>query len=335
MPRYRADFEVSSTVVLPKGSAPHPLRGDQTDCEILLRNAKPDPSGHTPGLEAMVIASSDSMKSAIDEFREMLAERLDILSFVTQSSFKIEGCLRIIDWEPFQNKRITRVFKKFDPLYPPSPSLPTSCIDTAGILLIANKGSYIQHALRYFRLGVIVNQPEEQFQYFWLAVECVADGRKNRHRVPIVCYNCNNALVCSNCHEKLTRSPPTAEAMRDLFRVTVRPDPDGIYKELSGLRNKLFHGGSSFRKAVAKTGKQLSDIVDTSGILAWHSIMASLEKTDNQLNFGHHDGTFINNKMVFAGEFGFDVNQEHPSEDQIPAPEITLITSFRPDPNAS
>ncbi len=83
MPIYRADFDVSGTVVLPNDSQPVVLHGDDPVSEIIIRNAAVDASGFVPRLDMQVIATAETIETVAHAFRELLAQQLDILTFVT------------------------------------------------------------------------------------------------------------------------------------------------------------------------------------------------------------------------------------------------------------
>jgi hypothetical protein len=61
MPRFRADYDVRSSLVLTIGSEPFVLRGDNPAFELTIRNADPDGEGHIPSLVVQVVADCDSI----------------------------------------------------------------------------------------------------------------------------------------------------------------------------------------------------------------------------------------------------------------------------------
>ena len=197
MPKFRADYDVKGSHVLPPDSKPIILRGGAPPFEMKFRNADPDKSGHAPHLIVEVIADSASIDDVANEFRSLLAAQLDILSFVTQSTFVIDQCRRVVEWEPFQKTREYRPVRRFDPLYPPSPDLRQFLFDAAQIILQAKPPDYVLQALHYFRLGLFEPQPEDQFMHFWRAIETIAEGAKETTRIPIPCPKCSGELFCA------------------------------------------------------------------------------------------------------------------------------------------
>lgn len=105
MPKFRADFVVICGLVLPDDVPFVVIACDEPPIEITFRNAPRDAEGHVPELVAEVVGDCDSIEDVSTQFRELLANQLDIVSFATHSTFSIDQCLRVIDWEPFQRSR--------------------------------------------------------------------------------------------------------------------------------------------------------------------------------------------------------------------------------------
>ena len=331
MPKYRADFDVTGTSVLPNDAPPLRLQGDDPDFEIIISNKPAYASGHSTGLDVRIIMAAENIKEVPTKFRNFLAKQLDVLTFVTQSTFKIEQCNRVVEWEPFQKSRLIRIIQEFDPLHPPSPDLPSGCIRTVEIISKAKPDDYIHHALHCFRNGVRAEQLGDQFQYFWLAIETIAEGRKDKTKIPIKCPRCEGPLTCNNCQEVPLRGPLSGQAIRNLINITVQPDADRIYRDLSEVRNRLMHGGRSASAAIKKTGKTLDELVNLAGNIAWHAIFAALPELDGSVEFGHRDGIFARGRFVVGvdGVFDFKGQTEQPSESEIPSGVIEAETRFR------
>ncbi|MEJ0017595.1 MAG: hypothetical protein WDN25_13715 [Acetobacteraceae bacterium] len=330
MPTFRADFDVRGTLVLRDGSPTLNLRNDDPPFEIILRNAKPDTGGHVPGLDIRVIGPCDSIDDVPTSFREVLAKQLDILTFVTHSSFVIDQCRRVIEWEPFQKRRMIKVMQKFDPLYPPDPEFPSECIDTAQAIVQANPPPYVLRALRCFRVGVRLEQPEEQFPQFWLALETIAEGHKDRARTPIKCPKCQGPLQCKQCEETPTRRPMAQQAIRDLVaKVMPGHQPDQCYRRLTDTRNHLMHGRTK-RSIEDETGRSLDDLVNEVAYVAWNSILLAIPNLQGALQFAHRDGDFAHRFLVAGPVLTFDHTgvDEHPPDEAIPEVKVELLTRF-------
>jgi hypothetical protein len=178
MAKFRADYEVRASLVLPPGAQPLTIDDQLNRCEISFQNAPADSSGHTPCLIVRVIGESDAIDDVADKFQSLLADRLDVVSFATHSRFVIHQCLRVLDWEPHQKRRRVRPAQKFNPLYPPNPDFQPELMQTIQAIVQASLESYQLRALHYFREGVIENDLPDQFLRFWAAIETIAEARK-------------------------------------------------------------------------------------------------------------------------------------------------------------
>jgi len=296
-----------------------------------LCNADPDISGHTPALIVRVIADCDAIDKVAEQFRTLLAQELDVVSFVTHSAFRIEECQRVIDWEPHQKSRRIRPMKKFDRFDPPDPELRRELLETAQAITRAGPEDYVMQALRSFRYGVIEQQPEDQFQHFWLAIETIAEGSKNTTRIPIPCPKCQGALFCSNCNQSPLRRPMARQAIRELLS-TIRQDGGGqFYRDLVKTRDHLLHGRSP-DTVEKEVGHPLSVLVNEAGRAAWHAISYSIPKLEGTPALGHRGWQFVNEVIILTPDMGFEYDgiAPHPSEAQIPTVEISMDTRFDP-----
>jgi hypothetical protein len=298
-----------------------------------LRNAELDQHGHVPEMVAQVVGDCTSIDSVADEFREILIAQLDALTFATHSTFFVDECIRVLDWEPYQKSRRLRPSQKFNPRYPPNPDLRQEFIATAQMIIRAKPAEYVLRALHSFRQGVIAVELREQFLRFWAVIERVAEGIKEVERVPIQCPQCQSDLVCPECGQPPTRRPMATQAIREHLR-KINEQGDALFKMLSDTRNHLTHGGS-VETLREKIGMDLANAVDEAGQAAWFSIWSALPKLDQeQAYFGSEGVGFAHRDVTFTADMLFEYPGEaaHPTEDQIPKPTMTVQTTFRPAP---
>ena len=119
------------------------------------------------------------MDTARYQLQTALAAQLDLLSFVTHSRFRITAPLQMMEWEEDQRTRQYDVFHASDPREPPDPELAMPYLESATAIDQSTLRDYTRAALRYFRYGLIDEQPEDQFMRFWLALEII--------RLPLRC----------------------------------------------------------------------------------------------------------------------------------------------------
>ena len=329
MPQFRADYDVKGSLVLPTGSAPVLVRSESPAFEMTFRNADPDESGHVPNLVVQVVAESNSIDHVADQFRSLVAKQLDLLSFVTHSTFMIGQCRRVLEWEPFKKNRALRPQQEFDPHHPPSPDMQKALFDSAQALLEAKPPDYIVNALRSFRLGLLERQLEDQFQHFWFAIETTAEGSKELAKIPIPCPRCAGELFCAKCSTTPMRRPMARQAIKQLLS-KLHSNSDQSYRMLVGTRDHLLHGRSS-DLVEAKIGASMEALVDMAGATAWKAIWHSMQRPDQQISMmAYRDGKFANRTLVadLEMEFAYPGDAAHPTEDQIPKARISMSVKF-------
>lgn len=327
MPQYRADFDVSSTIVFAEGCQPLVIKNDEF--EIIIKNADLDSDGNIPGLKAQVVSNAVSMDDAQAKFRELLAQQLDLLTFTTHSQFKINQCYRLSEWEPYQKERKARVMQRFDRHYPPLATFSSDLQETVKVLSASPRDSYIQKALNYFRKGTISEQLEDQFHYFWLAIEVIAEGNKSKAKGPIPCPVCKDALQCKNCNCEPQRTPMARQAIKTLLNA-INSEGDKLYKLLIDARDGIMHGRT--QKSISDQAKiPFAGIVNEAGIAAWHTIQYVFSQSDG-LTFGHNDGDFAFAVMVVGPDiiYRHEGTEAHPTDDKIPTVNISLKASLKP-----
>jgi hypothetical protein len=320
MPMFRCDFYVEADIVLPQ-ETPEMLVCRSGELAVTLKNGPPDGHGHVTSLMAIVVGPAATIEEARDELRNRLAEQLDLLTFSTHSGFKITGPKRLMDWEAGQKERRIWVYCTVDERYPPEPSMDERFLDSVMALNAANPPRYVREALKYFRLGVLERQSEDQYTRSWLAVETIAEGGRGPDDFPITCPTCEAPLRCQCCDQPAMRKP-LAKQLIVALAAKLRPDDDGrkeMLKRQFAARNALTHGrgGAWIEK---KLKMPLPAIVDELAAFAWHGIFSALPVSESKLYFGHRDGNFAHRNLISTmyGSFKYASGGEHPPENEIP-----------------
>jgi hypothetical protein len=330
MPTFRCDLDIVGDLVLPAGVG-------QMSTETLaglsfsFTNGPVGPDGHVGGMRVTVVGPSQSIESARGDLQQALAEQLNLLTFATHSRFKIVAPRRVMEWEPGQKKRKLQVFHTVDPRHPPDPELDPDFLNTTDALDRAGAPPHVGTALKYFRYGLLDDQPEDQFMQLWLALEIMAENGKDPEPVPILCASCNANMTCSACGNSPTRVPMAKQAIELLIEKIAGDAAAIVSKRQFKARNGLMHGRSRER-IEAECKAPLGNLVNELGALAWHAIMSAIPLPPGPgLLFGHRDFEFSHKSMVTAFTLLIEHTGDgaHPSEEQIPNPEITLTTRFR------
>lgn len=137
MPIYRGEYDVSGDLALPNGTDKLEFR-NPAGAVFVIKNGARDEQGHATGLDVTVVGPSASLEVAYKELRRLLAEQLDLLSFVTHSRFKIDRPRRVVEWEPRKRKREFRAYHTADARYPPEPELVREYLATVEVLDASN-----------------------------------------------------------------------------------------------------------------------------------------------------------------------------------------------------
>jgi hypothetical protein len=327
MPVFRCDFTVRSDLVLPSGRHELTFR-TVSGFVVLFRNGSVDAAGHALDLLVSVIGPADSMDTARDQLQTALAAQLDLLSFVTHSRFRIAAPLQMMEWDEGQRTRQYDVFHASDPREPPDPELEMPYLESAAAIDQSTLPDYTRTALRYFRYGLIDDQPEDQFMRFWLALEIIAENIKSPDRVPIACPKCKSPLKCTDpqCGCEPTRIPMAKQAIESLITRLATSAMAETSNWLFSARNALMHGKSS--RAIERDCKvPFTQIVNDLGMITWKAAMSTISFGDGPpLAFGHRDGQFVVGSMIM-GVRAILGEGPHPAE--MPKLDITMQTHFR------
>jgi hypothetical protein len=328
MPKFRADFIVKCSLVF-ADEAPFVLVSEESGIETTLRNGAADAEGHVPELVAEVVGSCASIEEAPAQFRERLAAQLDVISFATHSTFMIDQCFRVIDWEPFLKTRRGRV--RNSTRFTRRTDLRPEILATVQSIIRARADQHVLRAMHSFRLGVIERELSDQFLRFWSVLEVLAEATKEIERIPIKCPKCQNDLFCTDCQEAPKRRPMATQAIRALLG-RIHAKGEQLFRILADTRNHLMHGGS-IDSLLAKTDVPLEQAVNEAGQAAWYAIWSLMPPLKAQPQFGNRGGQFAHRDLLVSAEMLFEYQGDgpHPGEAEIPKPQISVKIQFRPE----
>jgi hypothetical protein len=219
------------------------------------------------------------------------------------------------------------VIHQQDAYDPPAPNLVAEfMITTAHIFKAIAEQPILARPAQCFRYGLLAEQPEEQFQYFWNALENLAEATKTREQVNVTCPQCNNDVYCSRCNANPVRRKVAAEEMKAILASLSR-DGETIFKTLQKVRNHLSHGRSPY--TVQDEAKiPLANAVNLMAQGAWRAIMRHIPPGANDVVAPE------TNVMPFFHVVTVDVSitlpegVEHPSDQQIAGLNVSLETRF-------
>lgn len=314
--RYVADFLLESDLCFSNGSKPFVMCGPGQNFSLTLFNAEKDPKFPTAVLCAHLVFNSEAAQEDLrDEAFAVLSEALNCLSYATMRKFVPVMLKKIIDWTPGLAQRRGILFHEQDEWFEPDPQL-DSYIDSAERLCAMVSGPEQKSAMRWYRLAVKAKNPEEQFSYFWFALEIASEHMKGSEKVPTKCPKCQSALYCEVCQTHPLHRRYAGEAIRKMVE-TVRPKDGGeIFQTLQKIRHTLLHGGrtSDIQNELPADEQK---IVTTLAAVTWHAIWRMFDKpdprSDQQLQLGYVDN-IVRRRMIVSA----DVSVKMPGDPNAP-----------------
>lgn len=84
--------------------------------------------------------------------------------------------------------------------------------------------------------------PDDQFTFFWLVIELIAQVIKEPAPVPDRCPKCKTPLYCSDCQATPLHRPYARQAIEQLFGKYCSDEPEEFYRRANEARNMLIHG---------------------------------------------------------------------------------------------
>lgn len=239
--RILADFTLESDLCLPQGHDPIVIHNQPRNTTLTLSNS-PLGTDHQAVLSAQVEFDVDDFANARDGAFVEVAEFMNSLTYATNRSFGKPKLAKVVDWTPGLQDRHAVIFQE-SPLDDRSePALTAVFGETASKLLSIQSHDALPSALRWYRLGIGSRNLEEQFSYFWFALEITAEALKRPDRATDNCPRCRRPLYCENCQDHPTHRPYPAQAIKQLVERVVTGDAAEVFEVLQKIRHTLMHG---------------------------------------------------------------------------------------------
>ena len=282
MPRFLLDFEVETDGCLAEGQDNLCTSAFGGELEIHIANLSVKPGTDRPLLSVQVIQTAVDIETAKESGAARLKEYLHYLSFATNLPFRIHKLLRVIDWTPGLTQRDCHQFERFPGSDLPYPVLEQSIFDSLERLCSVPTTPAHRRALKWFSAGISAEYTDDQFQYFWLVIELVAQFDKPTERVNDVCPKCSGRLFCQACNDFPTHRPYPKQAIRHLLEKTMNAGAAEFFELASDIRNAIMHG-EDVNAIEQVRGIELASVVNTLGGVAWTALLnAFLRKPEDR-----------------------------------------------------
>lgn len=288
-----AEFVLDSDLCLASNDSPLILRGPGGKFTLTLSNADKPAELNTVVLVAQLTFEAEAFDRKLkDVAYSKLTNILNTLAFTTSRKFSVVRLRRLIDWTPGLAERDALIYHDTPEWDLAEPALDQKFMDTAERLLAMNSGADQNAAMRWYRLALQAGVLEEQFSYFWFALEIAAETMKGTEKIPSKCPRCQAKLFCETCKDYPLHRRYVGEAIQQVVE-TVHPENAGeIFKTLQLIRHTLMHGGriASIQGRLPCTDQEA---VNKLALVTWRAIERMFSNPDPRptepLNFGYCD----------------------------------------------
>ncbi len=228
----------------------------------------------TPFLLSLhIYFDAPSLDEAKDISEECLVDCLNMLAFASGSRFELHRIRQLVDVTTSgqDGMRDVRLWSDSIEYEDPEPYLDEEMVKSIQRLLEFDAPPSIRRALRWYRLGINETIPDDQFMYFWFALEIVAEFQKSSEKVPDRCPQCQSPLFCEACGVNPVHKPYAKQAIEELLRSADKECSNETIERLHKTRNGLMHG-STLKEIEASLPQPHEEIVDILARLLWKSL---------------------------------------------------------------
>ncbi len=332
--RWYSLFSVSSRLQIEKELGELRFIDPSGEYEALLVNSDKTDVKSTEGLPyenllCRILFYADSIDDAAAKSQLHLRHFLRLITVVTSLPIRQEQHLFVIDWSPGIYMREARQFLKRQPENAIS-AITAEVQSSVGLVASLVSQEIQKKVLLWYSAGVNCILPEDQYQYFWFAIEAVAELTKPTNKVSDKCQICKGDLVCSACGKTSSHRPFAKQSIEHLFR-TVGVD-DKIAKAFFKIRNLLLHGVSreEIEFSIQSSPEypenfEFHKAVDRLGEICWVAIVRNFNSVGHTGElFFLRPSTFVDWKLIAKVNInigvGGDVN--NPKFSDLHMPEI-------------
>ena len=319
-----AEFAVETLLAIPEGCPRLEFLHPSKELKAFLEPPYEETSDYNMILR--VVYRAKDVDVAVASAAEIVSELINLISFATQLPFRIKRKRFLIDWSTGQESREARLYF-YEPKRQVVGDIERSFLSTIEALIDGGFSRSTNRAVHWYAAGVRANLMEDQFQYFWFAIELIAASEQAK-RVSDKCAICQTELFCSNCNGPSQHKPYQSQKIRALL--TDLGLPTDVFAGLEGARHKLMHGATReeleayARDVDAKGG--FSVIVDAAGEAAWRAIQSTFGLEDGarmKLHFGQTD-TYVPVSRSIALDMILTLpgDADQPNLDQLRMPKV-------------
>jgi hypothetical protein len=240
--RLLADYVFDSDFCLPEDEPALVITGPDGSFTLTLSNTSDDPLLAEGVLAGRLVFEAPSLAEAKTVAEDHIGRFLNAAAYVTGHSFAYNSLRQIIDWSPGVSMRSMHKYIERPLRETAEPVLDNRFGSSIGHFIVVQSGERQQTALRWFRRGLTSTNLEDQFIYFWFALEIAAEISKGPEKVPSACPHCRGPLFCESCNKQPMHRPYSGQAIKQIFRKLTGEEDDQLFNELQKIRHTLMHG---------------------------------------------------------------------------------------------
>lgn len=214
-----------------------------------------------------------SLDDAHDVAEGRLVDCLNMLVLVTGCRFSRHRIRQIVDATPsVPGLRSLHMWGDSIGHDDPHPMLDEKLTGTVDHLLKHDIPPVLRRAMRWYRIGVNSTIPDDQFQYFWFALELVAVTKESSEKVNDKCPVCRSPLYCETCKTHPLHWPYEKQKIRALIQAVDQECDEEKLEMLEKARNTLMHGGT-LKEIEKRLPGPREEVVDTLGKIVFLALV--------------------------------------------------------------
>jgi hypothetical protein len=328
-----ADYELSSDLRLPDGAPPMVISSEVHQFRATITNIGLE-TQEEGTLACRLVFGAPDFEHSENLADQKVVKLVNALAYTTNRKFAVDQLRKIIEWTPGIRQRRAHLFQRAPLDHRAEPALTPEFGQTAEHLLDRQSDDQQHSAMRWYRLGIQSDSPEEQFSYFWFALEIAAQVLKSTDRAPSRCPVCRGPLYCERCETHPTHRPYPGEAIRQVIARVQAENPGEIFETLQKIRHTLMHGdrlATIEHELPCTTDQAVTKLAQ----VTWNAIAALFDTptgaVPNQLMFGQPD-TVLRHTLVARVDVLTELLADHENPRIENFPNFNFSVDFRMSP---
>lgn len=267
-----ANYEIESEVSVASDELQLKLLHPKGQFQARIKNIPREDYSTQFRLSLQITFEAPTLNGARDIAEDKLVQCLNMLAFATSAGVKRQRIKQIIDCTPASGMRECLIWADSVTHEDPYPLLDENIMLSVERLLQFDPPPALRRALRWYRIGLNDLVPEDQFQYFWFALEILAEYQKAPEKVADQCPNCKSPLYCESCATHPTHRPYAKQAIRALIQAVEKKCDEETLEALDKARNALMHG-ATLKEIENNLPKSDEHIVDVLGRILFKALL--------------------------------------------------------------